>query len=57
MAESFGLAGVKTTTPEGLRHELAAALKRRGTTVIEVTVGEMPDPWKVLVPPRVRGSR
>ncbi|MBV8739296.1 MAG: hypothetical protein JO007_19010 [Alphaproteobacteria bacterium] len=57
MAESFGLAGVRTTTPEGLRQELAAALKRRGTTLIEVAVGEMPDPWKVLVPPRVRGSR
>ncbi len=56
-AESFGVAGVRTTTPEGLRQELAAALKRRGTTLIEVAVGEMPDPWKVLVPPRVRGSR
>jgi hypothetical protein len=40
-----------------LRQELAAALKRRGTTLIEVAVGEMPDPWKVLVPPRVRGLR
>ena len=57
MAESFGLAGVRTTTPDGLRRELAAALKRRGTTLIEVAVGEMPDPWKVLVPPRVRGIR
>ena len=57
MAESFGLAGVKTTTPEGLRRELAAALKRRGTTLIEVAVGEMPDPWKVLMQPRVRGTR
>jgi acetolactate synthase-1/2/3 large subunit len=57
MAESFGLAGVKTTSPDGLRRELAAALKRRGTTLIEVAVGEMPDPWKVLVPPRVRGQR
>jgi acetolactate synthase-1/2/3 large subunit len=57
MAESFGVAGVKTTTPDGLRRELAAALKRRGTTLIEVAVGEMPDPWKILVPPRVRGHR
>ena len=57
MAESFGLAGVKTTTPDGLRRELAAALKRRGTTLIEVAVGEMPDPWKVLLPPRIRGAR
>jgi acetolactate synthase I/II/III large subunit len=55
MAESFGAAGVRTTTPEGLRRELAAALKRRGTTVIEVAVGDMPDPWKHLVLPRVRG--
>ena len=44
MAESFGAAGVRTTTPEGLGRELAAALKRRGTTLIEVAVGEMPDP-------------
>jgi acetolactate synthase-1/2/3 large subunit len=57
MAESFGVAGVKTTSPEGLRRELAAALKRRGTSLIEVAVGEMPDPWKLLVPPRVRGLR
>jgi acetolactate synthase-1/2/3 large subunit len=57
LAESFGLAGVKTTSPAELRRELAAALKRRGTTLIEVAVGEMPDPWKVLVPPRVRGVR
>ncbi|MGH7059913.1 MAG: thiamine pyrophosphate-dependent enzyme [Stellaceae bacterium] len=57
MAESFGAAGVRTTSPAGLRTELAAALKRRGTTLIEVAVGEMPDPWKVLIPPRVRGLR
>ena len=57
MAESFGVAGVKTTNPDGLRRELAAGLKRRGTTLIEVAVGEMPDPWKVLIPPRVRGGR
>jgi acetolactate synthase-1/2/3 large subunit len=57
LAESFGAAGVRTTTPDGLRRELAAALKRRGTTLIEVAVGEMPDPWKHLVLPRVRGGR
>jgi acetolactate synthase-1/2/3 large subunit len=57
LAESFGLSGVRTMSPEGLRRELAAALKRRGTTLIEVAVGEMPDPWKTLVMPRVRGRR
>jgi hypothetical protein len=25
--------------------------------LIEVAVGEMPDPWKVILPPRVRGVR
>ena len=57
MAESFGVAGVRTSTADGLRRELAAALKRRGTSLIEVAVGEMPDPWKHLVLPRVRGGR
>jgi len=57
MAESYGIAGVKTTTPEGLRRELAAAIKRRGPSLIEVAVGEMPDPWPTLVMSRVRGAR
>jgi acetolactate synthase-1/2/3 large subunit len=57
MAESYGIAGVKTTTPDGLRRELNAALKRRGPSLIEVAVGEMPDPWPTLIMPRVRGSR
>jgi acetolactate synthase I/II/III large subunit len=57
LAESFGLAGMRVTTPEGLRRELAAALKRRGTSLIEVAVGEMPDPWRILMTGRVRGSR
>ena len=57
MAESFGVAGVRAATPEVLRRELAAALKRRGPTLIEVPVGEMPDPWKLMQMPRVRGTR
>jgi acetolactate synthase-1/2/3 large subunit len=57
MAESYGIAGVKTTSPEGLRRELNAAFKRRGPSLIEVAVGEMPDPWSTLIMNRVRGSR
>jgi acetolactate synthase-1/2/3 large subunit len=57
MAESFDAAGVRAATPEALRRQLAAALKRRGTTLIEVPVGEMPDPWKLMQMPRVRGTR
>ncbi|HEX3864097.1 MAG TPA: thiamine pyrophosphate-dependent enzyme [Stellaceae bacterium] len=55
MADSYGIAGVRTTTPDGLRRELAAALKRRGPSLIEVAVGEMPDPWPTLIMNRVRG--
>jgi acetolactate synthase-1/2/3 large subunit len=57
MAESYGIAGVKTTSPDGLRRELNAALKRRGPSLIEVAVGEMPDPWPTLMTGRVRGAR
>ena len=57
MAESYGIAGVKTTSPDGLRKELNAAFKRKGPSLIEVAVGEMPDPWPTLMMSRVRGSR
>jgi len=55
MAETYGIAGVRATSPDELRRELAAALKRRGPSLIEVPVGEMPDPWPTLIMPRVRG--
>jgi acetolactate synthase I/II/III large subunit len=55
MAESYGIAGVRAQNPEQLRRELAAAIKRRGPSLIEVPVGEMPDPWPTLIMPRVRG--
>jgi len=55
MAETYGLAGVRTEGPEGLRRELNAALKRRGATLIEVPVGEMPDPWDLIYRKRLRG--
>jgi acetolactate synthase-1/2/3 large subunit len=48
LAESHGIAGVRTEGPQGLRKELNAALKRRGPTLIEVPVGEMPDPWELF---------
>jgi acetolactate synthase I/II/III large subunit len=55
MADSYGIAGVRATSPDALRRELNAALKRRGPSLIEVPVGEMPDPWPTLIMPRVRG--
>ena len=55
MADSYGIAGVRAHSPDELRRELAAALKRRGPSLIEVPVGEMPDPWPTLIMPRLRG--
>ena len=55
MADSYGIAGVRAMSPDALRRELAAAIKRRGPSLIEVPVGEMPDPWPTLIMPRVRG--
>src|SRR5205085_443303 len=34
MADSYGIAGVRATSPDELRRELAAALKRRGPSLI-----------------------
>jgi acetolactate synthase-1/2/3 large subunit len=57
MAGSYGIAGVRTNSPAGLRTELAAALKRHGPTLIEVqtAIDTMPDPWPTIMMPRVRG--
>ena len=55
MADSYGIAGVRAMSPDALRRELRAAFKRRGPSLIEVPVGEMPDPWPTLIMPRVRG--
>jgi acetolactate synthase-1/2/3 large subunit len=48
LAESYGLAGVRASGPEGLRKALRAALGRGGATLIEVPVGDMPKPWDLI---------
>jgi acetolactate synthase-1/2/3 large subunit len=55
LARDFGAAGARANTPEDLRRELRAAFERPGPTVIEVPVGEMPEPWHFIHMPRVRG--
>jgi acetolactate synthase-1/2/3 large subunit len=53
-AESFGAAGVRAATPAQLGNAVRASLDRSGPTVIEVPVGEMPNPRTLTVLPRVR---
>jgi len=48
LAESFGVTGLRAEGPEGLRTQLAAALRDDAPALIEVPVGEMPSPWPVI---------
>jgi acetolactate synthase I/II/III large subunit len=52
--ESFGALAMRATSPAELREKLRTALKADVPTVIEVPAGPMPDPWRVLRPPRNR---
>jgi acetolactate synthase I/II/III large subunit len=55
--ESFGAAAERAKTPKALRAALKRAFRRRDTpTLIEVPVGPMPNPWKYIFLPRVRGG-
>jgi acetolactate synthase-1/2/3 large subunit len=48
LAEAHGITGRRTDTPEGLRTALNESIKANEPTLIEVPVGQMPNPWKVL---------
>lgn len=48
LADAFGVAGRRVHTPDELRIALREAIKADEPTLIEVPVGEMPNPWKVL---------
>ena len=50
-AESFGAMGLRADSPETLRAALRQGLAADQPVVIAVKVGEMPDPWPILVPP------
>jgi acetolactate synthase I/II/III large subunit len=48
VADAFGVRGLRANGPEGLRTQLTAALGEDSPALIEVPVGEMPDPWPVI---------
>lgn len=48
LVESFGALAMRAATPEALRAALRRAFNERVPAVIEVPVGPMPDPWKML---------
>ena len=56
LAESFGVVGLRATSPQALQERLEEAFKMEAPVLIEAPVGEMPDPWSsVLKFSRVRG--
>jgi acetolactate synthase-1/2/3 large subunit len=48
LAESFGVMGLRATTPGELRAQLRKALAAGVPALIEVPVGPMPSPWGIL---------
>lgn len=54
LAQSFGAIGLRASTPDELSTALARAFEEPGPTVIEVPIGEVPDPWHLVRLPRVR---
>ncbi len=55
MAESFGLRSWRVDSPATLGPALTEAISHDGPCLVEVTVGEMPDPWPFLRLPPNRG--
>ncbi|CAN5685189.1 thiamine pyrophosphate-binding protein [soil metagenome] len=48
LADAFGVAGRRVETPEKLQTALAEAIASDQPTLIEIPVGQMPNPWKAL---------
>jgi acetolactate synthase-1/2/3 large subunit len=57
LAESFGAQGFRAETPEELRVAIRRGFEAKGPTIVEVPVGEMPEPWSVIMLPRIRPAR
>ena len=56
LAEAFGALGLSATSPQTLRSALRQSFDHKGPSVIEVRLGEMPNPWEFMLLPAVRGN-
>ena len=57
LAESFGAAAVRVSSPEALRDAVAGAWGRRIPTVVGVPVGRFPDPFDTVLPTKAVRAR
>ena len=55
LGESFGIPSMRATDPASLRGCMNEALKINGPTLIEIPVGEFPDPWHIFQRKKNRG--
>ncbi|HED13986.1 MAG TPA: hypothetical protein ENI62_10110 [Gammaproteobacteria bacterium] len=56
LARSFGIAGYRAESPEALARTLERAFDNDAPALIEVPLGEVPDPWGWILLPRVRST-
>jgi acetolactate synthase-1/2/3 large subunit len=54
LAESFGAAGYRCESPAQLAAALRDAFRQRGPALIEMPLGELPNPWQYIALPRCR---
>ena len=57
LAESFGAAGTLAKTPSELKTAILKGFDEKGPTLIEVPVGEMPNPWHMIMAPPLRPKK
>lgn len=55
LAESFGMPGRRTSTPDGLRTALKESIAESGPTLIEYEAPQFPSPWPLHFRKPVRG--
>lgn len=53
LAKEFGIAGERVTTPEALTGAIRNAHGTNAPTLIEVPLGDVPSPWKLLTEPSI----
>ena len=48
LADAFGITGRQATSPAALRTQIEESIKANEPTLIEIPVGQMPNPWRAL---------
>ena len=55
LADAFGIEGMRAADPRELERAIVRGFDTPGPTLIEYPIGEVPDPWHLVQPGRVRG--